>query len=656
MEIESSGRNYEHRVYDEKGKIPFRTVDFLGYGASGHVDKVERISGPRKGQIYARKLFRLPVEDHQQEQMQTSIQREVDIAKSAHHAHVVRLIETYRFKSYYAIIMHPVAEKNLHEYLHETDSTPLDHKGQELRERIPSWFECLINGMAYLHLQQIRHRDLKPSNILVADGKVLLADFGISKVFPEDTRSGPTETRGTAIYRPPELAVGRQCGRRGDIFSLGAVFLEMLTVYSGHKQLMRFREFRQSDDDRTYVTNADKVFEWMDSLSYIFRDVPWYLTILSLCRNMLRIERDERPIADDLRSCWSYQPSLAVPPMSCKFCLSPDASSQYPIRRINEALRKASKEGHKLAVCLLIERGATANDGVALRYASAGGFEVIVQVLIEKGVNIEAKDEHGKAALHMAAKHGHETVVQLLVKKGASITTKDNNGCTALHLAARYGLVDVVQLLVKERANIAAKSNDGSTALHSAARYGRIEVVQLLMKKRADTAARNSDGCTALHLAARYGHEEVVRLLAEKRANVEAKNNDGWTALHLATRYVHEKVVQLLAEMGANMSAKSNDGWTALHVAARYGCGKMIKLLAENGADVNMVDDDGRTALLLATQQRHEETIRLLNLYKSTRTSSPPPPTKRGIRPSSDRIRTRSRWLSRALRIRPRTK
>lgn len=77
MEIEFPDKTYEHRVYDEKGKIPFKTIDFLGSGASGHVDKVERISGPLKGRIYARKLLRLPIEDHQREQAQASIQKEI---------------------------------------------------------------------------------------------------------------------------------------------------------------------------------------------------------------------------------------------------------------------------------------------------------------------------------------------------------------------------------------------------------------------------------------------------------------------------------------------------------------------------------------------------------------------------------------------------
>ena len=70
-----------------------------------------------------------------------------------------------------------------------------------------------------------------------ADGVVKLVDFGLARM-SEAGSSGanwaqPTEARtvmGTPRYMSPEQAQGLQADGRADIFSLGAVFYEMLSA------------------------------------------------------------------------------------------------------------------------------------------------------------------------------------------------------------------------------------------------------------------------------------------------------------------------------------------------------------------------------------------------------------------------------------------
>ena len=79
----------------------------------------------------------------------------------------------------------------------------------------------------------IVHRDVSPSNIMMTrEGAVKLIDFGIA------TRSGTRDNSlsGKPAYMAPEMVVELRADNRSDLFSLGAVFFEMLTgerLFSG---------------------------------------------------------------------------------------------------------------------------------------------------------------------------------------------------------------------------------------------------------------------------------------------------------------------------------------------------------------------------------------------------------------------------------------
>ncbi len=90
----------------------------------------------------------------------------------------------------------------------------------------------ICGALDYAHQQGIVHRDIKPDNIQIKDnGQVKLMDFGVARVksdLPDLTTTGTT--LGTIAYISPEqLTDSRDVDGRADIFSLGALFYEMLT-------------------------------------------------------------------------------------------------------------------------------------------------------------------------------------------------------------------------------------------------------------------------------------------------------------------------------------------------------------------------------------------------------------------------------------------
>lgn len=75
----------------------------------------------------------------------------------------------------------------------------------------------------------IVHRDLTPANILLApDGRVVLTDFGISRMM-KSGKSRDTMILGTVGYTAPEQFGFAQTDTRADIYSLGVLVNQMLT-------------------------------------------------------------------------------------------------------------------------------------------------------------------------------------------------------------------------------------------------------------------------------------------------------------------------------------------------------------------------------------------------------------------------------------------
>jgi eukaryotic-like serine/threonine-protein kinase len=75
------------------------------------------------------------------------------------------------------------------------------------------------------------HRDVSPPNIFLgADGTVKLLDFGIAKARGASSKTRTGTVKGKNAYMSPEQILGRPLDRRSDVFALGAVMYELVTV------------------------------------------------------------------------------------------------------------------------------------------------------------------------------------------------------------------------------------------------------------------------------------------------------------------------------------------------------------------------------------------------------------------------------------------
>jgi WD40 repeat protein/serine/threonine protein kinase len=88
----------------------------------------------------------------------------------------------------------------------------------------------VAEAVAYAHHQGILHRDIKPSNLLLdTQGTVWITDFGLAKAEGSSDLTTPGDLVGTLRYMAPERLQG-QSDVRGDLYSLGLTFYELLTL------------------------------------------------------------------------------------------------------------------------------------------------------------------------------------------------------------------------------------------------------------------------------------------------------------------------------------------------------------------------------------------------------------------------------------------
>jgi serine/threonine protein kinase len=191
----------------------------------GGMATVYRAQDPRHGRLVAIKVLRAELAGVLARER---FAREIAIVTRLSHPRILPLYESGSFQRddgtpvvYYT--MPCLSGRSLRHRLGEEPQLPVVEAVTVARE--------VAAALAHAHAAGVVHRDIKPENILLEEGGVRVADFGIARAIDQAGGEQLTTTGlvlGTPAYMSPEQGWGEALDGRTDIYALGCVLYEML--------------------------------------------------------------------------------------------------------------------------------------------------------------------------------------------------------------------------------------------------------------------------------------------------------------------------------------------------------------------------------------------------------------------------------------------
>lgn len=190
----------------------YRLLERLGAGAFGEVYRAEMPGGIMK----AVKIISRPL-DHDEAKRELEA---LELIKAMRHHFLLQTI-SYRSSEDRLYILMDLADHSLRDLLKKnkkagTPGIPLPDIARYLSEA--------AEALDYLHEKGVQHRDIKPENILLSEGIVRVADFGLAR--QQGSRKLVSGSgAGTPVYMPPE-AWQDKVHANSDQYSLAATYAE----------------------------------------------------------------------------------------------------------------------------------------------------------------------------------------------------------------------------------------------------------------------------------------------------------------------------------------------------------------------------------------------------------------------------------------------
>eukprot|EP00976_Prorocentrum_cordatum_P099279 1191772-Prorocentrum_minimum.AAC.1 len=161
------------------------------------------------------------------EKEKESAEKEMYVLQKFTHAHVVKYHDSFQTDAHTCIVMEYCEKGSLADLIEERAKSgegPL-----KVEHALDIWLQ-LVRAVEHVHARKVLHRDLKPANVFVTLKEWMkLGDFGIARQLSSTTSLAATVV-GTPYYLSPELCTGVPYDFSCDLWSLGCILQELLTL------------------------------------------------------------------------------------------------------------------------------------------------------------------------------------------------------------------------------------------------------------------------------------------------------------------------------------------------------------------------------------------------------------------------------------------
>ncbi len=238
------------------------------------------------------------------------------------HPNIIELLGSYTYCGVHSLIF-PVAEYDLRKLLESDKPSNFQFQHDYLFALcgLASALEKL-HDFSYkeLDVELIGcHHDLRPHNVLIQDGKLLLADFGLSNLKEIVEGSNTPWKKGDNRYLAPECEDAERgfqpgkVGRKSDIWSFGCILAELVTyMMEGCEGVSQFEKARKVTLAGFLIVSTfhagrdpNKGLEaWLARLK---QDAsPTVVGLVGLIHEMLQISPKDRPSAHQITQRMRY--------------------------------------------------------------------------------------------------------------------------------------------------------------------------------------------------------------------------------------------------------------------------------------------------------------------------------------------------------------
>ena len=210
-------------IKDDQLKIHYTLKNKIGEGAFSIVTKA--INNHSKEEVAIKTIDNNKLK---KKNIFHIIKNEIKILKKLNNKHIIKLKDIVQNKNYTHLIFNLIQGSTLTKFLSS-------QKNKKLTEtKAIRIFKKILQGVNYLHSQNIYHRDLKLDNIMVASSlqnseieEIFIIDFGFAIL---NKSNGYIDSIcGTPRYMAPEIFDKKYRGSCVDVWALGVIFYRLLT-------------------------------------------------------------------------------------------------------------------------------------------------------------------------------------------------------------------------------------------------------------------------------------------------------------------------------------------------------------------------------------------------------------------------------------------